>query len=132
MSKRNEARVAVKDPSGEIFEVSQRNASDLVQHLGWTYAAPAMSLNDELATAPRERKPRGEKVAEARKKAAEERAALEPRIPKKTSKKTAKKEVVGDDDDVVVPYDEAASELDAELAELEAEEDLRGGGNEAV
>lgn len=29
--------VRVRDPKGEIFEVTPPNAHDLVQHLGWTY-----------------------------------------------------------------------------------------------
>ena len=127
MNKRNEALVAVVDPNGETFEVTQRNASDLIQHRGWKYAHPVMELNDALATSPRDRKPRGEKVTESRKKAAEEKSTA--KVEKKPARKNAKKVAAPtdeDDDENVVPYDVAASDLDAELAQLEAEEDSRG------
>lgn len=133
MSKRNEGRVALKDPNGDIFEVTQRNASDLVQHLGWTYVTPLLSVEDALATSPRDRKPRGSKMEEVRKKAAEEKVSEEkPAKGAKKSKKAKPVEVVAedsDDDENVIPFDER-EDVDAELAALEAEEDSRGNSGE--
>lgn len=131
MSKRNELLVAVRDPKGKLFEVTRRNATDLVQHSGWSYDRPAMSTTDELATAGRKRIPRGEKVAAARKLAAEEKAAVEDTKPPKKAKKAVKIKIPDyeneeEDADDLEPFDAAqAEDIEDELDELEAEEEAR-------
>lgn len=66
--------VKVRDPKGEIFEVTPPNAHDLVQHLGWTYLKVITEDEREevevdheltrLATAPRAVKTREEQIKE--------------------------------------------------------------------
>lgn len=146
MVKRNESLVAVRDPKGKLFEVGRRNATDLVQHKGWTYDRPAEPTTDELATAGRTRRARGEKVEAARKLAAEEKAAAATtsKAAQAERAKTEKKargrpktvklpeyDVDAEDDDDVVPFDAAAEEadiedeFDEELDALEREEEAR-------
>lgn len=143
MSKRNEPLVLVRDPNGEEFEVSHRNASDLVLHRGWTYVFSKVSPEDALATQPRDKKPRDAKLIESRKiaeaeKAAKASATVQPdkekeKAPKKAgkpkaSKKPAPSAVVDEiDESDVKPFDE---DVDTDLADLEAEEADRVAGNE--
>ncbi|MFM7009109.1 MAG: hypothetical protein ACKO0Z_07205 [Betaproteobacteria bacterium] len=134
MAKRNEPLVKVKDLNGEIFEVSRRNGLDLVQNLGWKYVREVEDLtNDEKATSPRQRIPRGQKLADSRKLASEQKAlAKEPPATKKRGKKAETvivdevEEVVNDDAVGTFDESEAALDLNDELAELEAEEGERG------
>ena len=134
MSKRSEPMIQVKDPKGEIFEVSRRNANDLVQNLGWSYISEASeeSLQADLATAPRNKQPRSSKVQAARELAAAKKTP-DPETKVVGKKKKAKKA----DEEVEAPvefdedgetFDEsgAMADLDAELAALEAEEEARG------
>lgn len=115
MTKRKENIVQVRDSRGEIFEVTRRNANDLIQHKGWKLVADEGITTDELATAGRDKKPRGAKVKAAREKAATE----------KKSKRSAQPEVEVDDGPT---FDEqqAAGELDDELDALEKDEVARG------
>lgn len=135
MTKRNEPMIQVKDPKGEIFEVSRRNANDLVQNLGWSYISEVSeeSLQADLATAPRNKQPRSSKVQAARELAAAKKTP-DPEtkvVGKKKKAKKADEEVeetpieVDEDGDT---FDEtgAMADLDAELAALEAEEEARG------
>jgi predicted TIM-barrel enzyme len=53
--------VTVFDGKGEAFEMSQANANDVVQHLGWTYAnkhrvADERALSPRVATTERDKK----------------------------------------------------------------------------
>lgn len=134
MSKRSEPMIQVKDPKGEIFEVSRRNANDLVQNLGWSYISEVSeeSLQADLATAPRNKQPRSSKVQAARELAAAKKTP-DPETKVVGKKKKAKKA----DEEVEAPvefdedgetFDEsgAMADLDAELAALEAEEEARG------
>ena len=134
MSKRSEPMIQVKDPKGEIFEVSRRNANDLVQNLGWSYISEVSeeSLQADLATAPRNKQPRSSKVQAARELAAAKKTP-DPETKVVGKKKKAKKA----DEEVEAPvefdedgetFDEsgAMADLDAELAALEAEEKARG------
>jgi len=126
--------IQVKDPKGEIFEVSRRNANDLVQNLGWSYISEVSeeSLQADLATAPRNKQPRSSKVQAARELAAAKKTP-DPETKVVGKKKKAKKA----DEEVEAPvefdedgetFDEsgAMADLDAELAALEAEEEARG------
>jgi len=128
--KRNEDKVSVTSPTGEIFEVPRRNANDLVQHLGWSYTN-AMDIIDQNAAAPRDKKPRGSKVAEAKAKAAEEASSEGAKKKRgRQSKKTATPIDDDEDDEDVRPFDEsfdaAAEDLEQQLDDLEAEEESRG------
>lgn len=135
--KRGEMLVKVRDPKGQIFEVGRRNATDLVQHKGWSYDRDETPTTDELATAGRKLRPRGEKVAAARELAAKQKAeaAETPAIAETTEKvkkprgrpKTVKQpEYDLESEDDPVPFDAAvADELEDELDELEAEEEAR-------
>ena len=92
MSKRSEPMIQVKDPKGEIFEVSRRNANDLVQNLGWSYISEVSeeSLQADLATAPRNKQPRSSKVQAARELAAAKKTP-DPETKVVGKKKKAKK-----------------------------------------
>jgi hypothetical protein len=134
MVKRNEGMVAVRDPKGKLFEVSRRNATDLVQHSGWTYDRPAGPTTDELATAKRNRIPRGEKVAQSRELAAKQKAEAEAVAPVKVKGKPGRKPKtvalptydVDDESDDVTPFDAGqVDDLEDELDALEAEEEAR-------
>lgn len=142
MVKRNEAIVKVRDPSGKLFEVTRRNATDLVQHKGWTYATPQHdNPQDALAAQPRTRKARGAKLDEIRAQTAAaaetEGEAAKPKRgrPKKevaAAPVTAPVYDLDDDEEEVVPFDAAVAKVERErddldeLDELEAEEDERG------
>ncbi|MGD9670186.1 MAG: hypothetical protein AB7U75_14310 [Hyphomicrobiaceae bacterium] len=124
--------VTVVDLDGEEHEVTRRNANDLVNHLGWKYKRVGGITVDELAQAPRTKKTRDEKRAdaEAAAKAAaevedetEEEVAAAARKPSKKAKKQATpvKPLV-EDDEPVIPYDQMAQDdIDAELASIDAE-----------
>lgn len=134
MAKRNEPLVKVKDLNGEIFEVSRRNGLDLVQNLGWKYVREVEDLtNDEKATSPRQRIPRGQKLADSRKLASEQKALVkEPPATKKRGKKAetviAEEPIDFTENADISTFDEteAALDLDDELNDLEAEEGERG------
>lgn len=127
--KRNEDKVSVTSPTGEIFEVPRRNANDLVEHLKWTYTN-TLDIIDQNAAAPRDKKPRGSKVAEAKAKAAAEAAPTEAKKRGRPSKKAATPIDDDEDDEDVRPFDEsfdaAAEDLEQQLDDLEAEEESRG------
>jgi hypothetical protein len=139
MVKRNEMLVAVRDPKGKIFEVTRRNATDLIQHSGWSYVRPAEPTTDELATAARKRIPRGQKVAESRELAAKQKAeaeAVAAEAPVKAKGKPGRKpkkvalpvyDVDDESDDAdLTPFDAAQSDdLEDELDAIEAEEEAR-------
>jgi len=128
--------VTVVDRDGAEHEVTRRNANDLVNHLGWKYKRVGGITVDELAQAPRVKKTRDEKRAdaEAAAKAAaaaevdeedetEEEVAAAARKPRKKAKKEATpvKPLV-EDDEPVIPYDQMAQDdIDAELASIDAE-----------
>lgn len=118
MTKRKEHIVQVRDPKGEVFEVTRRNANDLIQHQGWSLVADEGWTTDDLATAGRQKKPRGEKVKAAREKAAVEKKA------KKTAPVLPQAELEVDEN--VPTFDEAAGQFDDELDALEADEAVRG------
>lgn len=132
--KRGEMLVKVRDPSGQIFEVGRRNATDLVQHKGWSYDRDDAVTTDELATAGRKLRPRGEKLAAARELAAKQKAeGIEEEAPtEKVKKPRGRQKTVKvpdydlESDDEPTPFDQAvADELDDELDALEAEEAAR-------
>lgn len=134
-SKRNEHLVKVISPEGETFEVTRRNATDLVQNMGFTY--PNTKTEEESAAhAPRKRRPRGEKLAASR-KADEERAAARKQEKKPKAVKNSKAEnpkekeapVKEEKPDLEASeHDEeevVAHDLQAQFDELEAEEAAR-------
>ncbi len=139
MSKRNEPTIKVKDPKGEVFEVTRRNANDLVINLGWSYLSDVPEEDAALAvnaSAPRAKGQSKSKVQLAREEAQAKRV-VDPAATKAVGKKRGKKvteEVVEEavEAEKAAPegdtFDEtgAAADLDAELAALEAEEEERG------
>jgi hypothetical protein len=123
--------IQVKDPNGEPFEVTRRNANDLVQNLGWTYVRviDEESLQTDLAMAPRDKGKRASKVQEARENAAAKK------VPNPEAKVVGKKRAKKADEVVPVAFEESADtfdetgagvDLEAELDALEAEEEARG------
>ena len=107
MSKRNENLVAVKDKEGQIFEVTVRNANDLVQHNGWTYVNAVMTDLDAKATSPREKKPRDQKLAAAKELAKSEDKKNKKKLPKKEEvKEEVESETQDETEDDVTPFDE--------------------------
>lgn len=121
MSKRKEHIVQIRDPNGEVFEVTRRNANDLIQHKGWKLVADEGLTTDDLATAGRTKKPRGEKVKASREKAAAEKAEKKG---KKSAPVLPQPEIEVDED--APTFDEAAGQFDDELEALEADEASRG------
>jgi len=123
MTKRKENIVQVRDPKGEVFEITRRNANDLIQHQGWKLVADEGLTTDDLATAGRTKRERGEKVKASREKAAAEKKAKSS--GKKAVPVLSQPEIEVDDEPT---FDEkqAAGNLDDELAALEADESARG------
>lgn len=115
MTKRNENLVAVKDKDGQLFEVTVRNATDLVQHNGWTYVNAVMTELDAKATSPRAKRPRDEKLTAAKElvaKGDDSKAKGDDSKAKGGKKKLPKKEEVAEAEaeaeveDVVEPEDD--------------------------
>lgn len=131
MGYRTESKVRVIDKDGEIWEVSRRNANDLVTHNGWKYEVPPVSDEDALkqnALAPRKKGQSSQKVGKARAEA--EKLKRKTADTKKVGAKK-KKEVVAEEPEEDIPEDTfdsqaAVDDLDDELADLEAEEEARG------
>jgi hypothetical protein len=125
MTGRVEMLVKVKDPSGKLFEVTRRNALDLVQNLGWTLEGVDQPMLDVLATAPRNVKPRTPRGAPLPiSTGASEEAAEVAETPAKRGRgrppKAAKVEEVEVEEVIETSVE------DDDLAALEAEEALRG------
>lgn len=136
-SKRNEHIVTVVSPEGELFEVTRRNANDLVQNMGFSYPSDKTE-EDTAAQAPRKRRPRGEKLAASR-KADEERKKAKAQTEKKKTVKNSKskaepeapvKEAKPDLETSALDEEEVvAHDLQAQFDELEAEEAAREAKN---
>jgi hypothetical protein len=56
-------RIQVIDPKGEVFEMSHRNAHDLVNHKGWSFPKSEEDKEAEVARAPRSDKNKKRKDA---------------------------------------------------------------------
>lgn len=137
-SKRNEHIVKVVSPEGEIMEVTRRNATDLVQNMGFSYPVKE-SVEESAAAAPRKRRPRGEKLAESRKADAERKKKAETKKVVKNSKSKKEEEApakVETPDLETSEHDEeevVAHDLQKQFDELEAEEaarEAKNSGNE--
>ena len=132
MGYRSKSKVTVLDKKGQPWEVTRQNAYDLVTHNGWKYETPPPTDEDALqanAQSPRNKGKSSQKVSKAR----DEAEKLKRKSPetKKVGRKKKAEVVVEEepeDDEPVETFDSqaAADDLEAELDELEAEEEARG------
>lgn len=116
-----ENRVRVLDTAGEVHEMTQRNATDVIQNLGWKLEG-AIDAEAQLALAPRTKNQRAAKLAANASEQEVMLKAVKQATP--TVKKTVKKSKPVD---VELPFDEqAAEDVTDDLEALEAEEEKRG------
>lgn len=125
---RIENLVQVADPEGNIHEIRRRNATDLVQHKGWTWVdkeEPNDLMTLKLATAPRATKQVGAKLAKAQKRMFAEITPEPEDMPKKRGR-PPKVEADAAAAELPKPKKPARIEaVDEELLELEREERAR-------
>jgi len=123
--------VTVIDTDGNPHEVTRRNATDLVTHLGWKYQKSSNFTIDAQAHAPRDVKSREDRKKELEDKMSSDARLADEAKPKKkpAGKKAAKVEdpILGEEE--VVPFD-ARDDIDAELAAIDAEIAAESAGKE--
>lgn len=115
--------VTVLDTEGNPHEVTRRNATDLVTHLGWKYQKANDFKIDQQAHAPRNVKSREDRKKELEDKMSSDAQLVEDAKPSKKKRSEPKKAKVSDPilgEEEVIPFD-ARDDIDAELAEIDAE-----------